>query len=282
MASNNNSRKSSCSVADSGISCSTINSNTINLRYACYWVDSCKGYHEWDNCPIRPHELRSKLGIYYSSNGIFKRFTSCQIGHNLSLKDNSTGCTMVNLLIYEKKNNENWLLFVTKSLKEKRQKHDGGLVRQPLLTLPSSNPCKKGEHAKDVATRALQTITDRNEINEGLRSRLQRFLFVDASVIYPLYLTNDQAKLLTDNFESNEEVTALHWFPLSVVLERLPEWNQYPSKPAEEKELAQVHHPHCDGIKLQQGNEEHTMWSVTIFQLMCIKSEVGFETFLRT
>jgi len=202
--------------------------------------------------------------------------------NNLSLEHNPTGSTMINLLIYKKEDNEPWLLFVTKLVKEKRQDNVEGFNRQLLLTLPSSNPRKKNEVIRQVAVRALESITDENEITKDLSSHLKHFLFVDASVIYPLYLTSDQAKLLTEHFSPNEEVITLHWFPLSTVLSQLPEWNDYLSRQAEGNELAQIRHPNHTGIKLNKENEEYTMWSVTATGLMCIRNHVGFEKFLQS
>lgn len=274
-----NSRRSSCSNADSGISCQTT-AETVNPRYACYWTDNCKGKHELDSCRIRPNELRGKLGIYYSPNSIYKRFSRDQI-NNLPLGHNPTGCTMISLLIYKNENNETWLLFVTKLVKEKQPDDGERTVRQLLLALPSSNPRKKNEDLKNVAARALESITNTSEINKDLRSRLKRFLFVDANAIYPLYLNNEQANLLTTQFSSNEEVTSLHWHPLSTVLSKLPEWNDYLSRPAEENELAQIRHPTRVGIQLNNDDENSKIWSVTTSSLMCIRNHVGFEEFLK-
>ncbi len=274
-----NSRRSSVSNADSGISCNTT-ATTVNPRYACYWLSSCHGQHELDDCQVREHDLRGKLGIYYSSNAMFRRFSRDEI-NKLPLEQNPTGCTMISLLIYKIENNETWLLFVTKSVKEKRQDNLDGTSRQLLLTLPSSNPREKNEVAKQVAVRALENITHESEILKDLRPRLRRFLFFDANAIYPLYLPNDQADLLTTSFSSNEEVTSLHWFPLSTVLYQLPEWNDYLSRQAEGRELAQIRHRDHVGIKLNKDNEEFTMWKVTATSLMCIRNHVGFDEFLR-
>jgi hypothetical protein len=150
-----------------------------------------------------------------------------------------------------------------------------------LLTFPSSNPRQKNELQKQVAARALESIIDNSDILKAPRSRLKRFLFVDANSIYPLYLTNEDANLLTNHFLPNEEVTSLHWFPLSTVLSQLPEWNNYLARQEMEGELAQVRHDVHTGIKLNKGNEEFTMWSVTATCLMCIRNHVGFEEFLK-
>lgn len=274
----NNSRRSSFSNSDSGISCNTT-AEVVDPRYACHWTDTCQGQHELNRCPIRQNELRGKLGIYYSPNGIYKRFSRDQI-NNAPLENNPTGCTMINLLIYKNENNQPWLLFVTKLVKQKHP-DNREVTRQFLLTLPSSHPHKKNEDPKNVAARALESITNNNEIHRDLRSRLQRFFFLDASAIYSLYLTNEQANLLTDQFSSNEDVTALHWFPLSTVLNQLPSWDDYISKQAEGNELAQIRHPIHAGIRLNDDDENSTLWSVTATYLMCIENHVGFKEFLK-
>ncbi|CAF4896026.1 unnamed protein product [Rotaria sp. Silwood1] len=274
-----NSRSSSVSRADSGISCNTTDT-TVNPRYECRWTDNCRGQHELDDCPVRLRELRGKLGIYFSPNASFKHFSRDHM-NDLSLESNPTGCTMIHLLIYKRKNNETWLLFVTKFAKEKRRDNEATPNRQILLTLPSSNPCMKGEYHKNIAARALNSITNESEITTNLRPRLKRFLFVDANAIYPLYLTDEQADLLTTHFSPNEEVISLHWYPLSTVLSQLPNWDDYLSRQAEGRELAQVRHPDHTGIKLNTENNEHTMWSVTATCLMCIRNLVGFDAFLQ-
>ncbi|CAF1256593.1 unnamed protein product [Adineta steineri] len=60
-----NTRRSSSSYSDSGISVSTAGT-TVNQRYACYWTNQCQGHHELDQCQDRRNQLRGKLGIYYS------------------------------------------------------------------------------------------------------------------------------------------------------------------------------------------------------------------------
>ncbi|CAF1187830.1 unnamed protein product [Adineta steineri] len=274
-----NTRRSSSSYSDSGISVSTAGT-TVNQRYACYWTNQCQGHHELDQCQDRRNQLRGKLGIYYSPVARYNRYVRDEI-NNLSLEFNPTGCTMINLLIYKIEKNETWLLFVSKSVKEKRQHDRVEVTRQLLLTFPSSNPCRRDEHQIQVAERALKTITNENEILSSLRSRLKRFLFVDASSIYPLYLTNEQADILTEKFSPNDEVTSLHWFRLSTVLSQLPEWNNYLTREAIGKELAQVRHDDLSGIRLSEENEAGTLWSVTAFCLMCIRNHVGFEEFLK-
>lgn len=270
------SRSSSISCADSGISVGT----DVNPRYACYWIDSCRGQHEIVNCSFRHKDLRGKLGIYYSPNAMFKRFTLDRI-NSLPLDSNPTGCTRISLLIYKVVDNEKWLLFVTQKRKEKQQHHETDSSPQLRLTFPSSNPRKKNEMQKDVALRALEGITHEREITKDLRPRLKRFLFVDAYATYPLFITNEHADLLTASFSPNEEDISLHWFPLSTVLSQLPTWENYLTRQAEDGELAQIRHDIRAGINLTTANEEYTIWSVTATVLMCIRNHVGFDEFLQ-
>ena len=152
-----------------------------------------------------------------------------------------------------------------------------------MFALPSSNPRTKGERPEAVGRRALETVTDRNELLEWVRPHLQRFLFVDASVIYSLLLTEDHAALLTKNFKPNDEVHSLHWFPLEYVLRQLPESPHYLKQPAEGDELAQVRHSIITAtVKLRNGDTECNVWSVLEFYLMCIREHVQFDTFLQS
>ena len=272
------SRRSSVSNTDSGICCDTT-ATGVNPRYKCYWSDKCNGQHELDDCRTRSSELRGKLGIYYSPNAIYKRFLRDTI-NELSLEHNPTGCTMVHLLIYKRNDNETWLLLATKSLKEKPRESTRQTSRQLLLTFPSSYPRVKGEIQKDVAARALKTITDNNEIARNLRSRLKRFLFVDANVIYPLYFTDEHTTVLTSHFSPDDEIHSLHWFPLSTVLSELPEWNNYLARQETATELAQIRHHDHIGIKLNKDNDQYILWSVAATCLMCIRNHVGFDEFL--
>ncbi|CAF1928653.1 unnamed protein product [Rotaria magnacalcarata] len=274
-----NSRSSSVSCTDSGISCSSTFS-TVNPQYACYWTPNCNGYHEFDDCPIRSRQLRGKLGIYYSPNAVFKRFMRDQI-NGLQLESNPTGCTMVNLLIYKIENDETWLLFATKLLRQQQQKNAVKPSQQLLLALPSSHPSKKDELQKDTAARVLEYITNETEVTKNIRSRLKRFFFVDASVIYPLLLNTEEVNRLKTDFSTNEEIRSLHWFPLSMVLSRMPQWDDYLRMEATEKELAQIRHNFPEQMKLNTDNQEYTMWSPTQCYLMCIRNHVGFDTFLQ-
>lgn len=280
MAYRNDSRRSSISNADSGIS-STNSTRNIHSRYACYWVENqCKGNHELDLCPVRRQQLSGKLGIYYSSNGIFRRFMVDEINRK-SLRYNPTGCTMVNLLIYKHENDQIYLLFAMKNLLDKSQESNGHTERRLLLGLPTSYPCRKDEMQKQVAVKALETITNVNEITANARGKLRSFLFVNAAAIYPLQLSVDQAKLLTDRFSPNEDVTSLHWLSLSTVVHQLPTMNNYLSRREEGNELAQTHDVSFPNITFNHGNEQLTMWSVLVQYLVYARHHVGFETFLR-
>ncbi|UJR12940.1 hypothetical protein I4U23_017113 [Adineta vaga] len=274
----NNIRK--CSYADSGISESTT-VKWVNPRYACYWLESCQGQHELDDCEYQRRERSGKLGIYYSSNAEYRRFLRDEINYK-DLSTNPTGCTMVLLLIYKIENNTTWILFVTKFLKEKRHKYETESTRQSLLAFPSSNPCKKGEDHTEVALRALQTITDRQEILDNYQLRLKRFLFVDAISIYPFLVTSEQAKLLMRKYSQNEEVHSLHWFSLPEILNQLPEWPNYLTKEAHGEALAQIKHVQHPTIQLKRDidGKIFTLWSVTTNVLMCIRNHVGFHEFL--
>ena len=279
MASNSY-RRDSNTTSDSGISSGSTNV-AVHPRYACYWLDKCRGLHEVDHCHARKNDLHGKLGIYYSFNNRYRRFTRDRLS-NVSLEGNPTGCTMVNLLIYRKHQDQVQLLLVTKSLMDKNGDDQSNQQRQLLFALPSSNPKKKGERPEAVGRRALETVTDRNELLEWVRPHLQRFLFVDASVIYSLLLTEEHADLLTKHFKPNDEVHSLHWFPLEYVLRQLPESSHYLKQPAEGDELAQVRHSIATAsVKLRDENTERNMWSVAALYLICIREHVQFNVFLQ-
>ena len=275
---NDSSRRSSVSNADSGISSLNLGRG-VNSRYACFWCEGCQGRHELDDCPQRESELRGKLGIYYCTNGVFKRYLRDEM-NNLSLRDNPTGSTMFNLLIYKHENDQTWVLFVMKHRRDKQQNGDESNHRQYLLALPSSSPRQRNERPEQIARRALETITTVNAITQNLRSRLRRFLFVDAAVIYPLHLTNDQAQLLTDSFSPNEEVLSLHWFPLPIALDPDQKFTNYLSRDEEGNNLAQVRHFKFPNIVLNDGDRNLTMWSVLVGFLVYIENHVGLERFL--
>ncbi|CAF1006695.1 unnamed protein product [Adineta ricciae] len=233
MASNNN---RTTSYSDSGFSERTA-AGSVNPRYACYWLESCQGQHEFDDCSHRSNELNGKLGIYYSPNAEYRLFDRDEINEK-NLRENPTGCTMVQLLIYKIEKGTTWLLFVSKRLKEKRFRQES--IREQLLAFPSANPCRKFEDRAEVALQALQTITDQQEILQDYQLRLKRFLFVDAISAYPFQITPSEVKLLMKGYSSNDEVHSLHWFPLTEILNQLPEWPNYLAKEQTEHRLAQI------------------------------------------
>ncbi|CAF4004842.1 unnamed protein product [Rotaria sp. Silwood1] len=128
---------------------------TINPGYACYWSDSCRGLHELNQCPYRNAELHGKLDVYYSSIGIYKRFSVDKLSH-VSLKGNPTGRTMVHLLIYTiRSQGEIEILFGLGHRKNTSSEE----TRCPLLSLPLTRPCKRGESGMQMARRALEWVT---------------------------------------------------------------------------------------------------------------------------
>jgi hypothetical protein len=128
----------------------------------------------------------------------------------------------------------------------------------------------------------LKTLTNENEIIKNIQSNLKRFIFIDANVIYPLYLTDEHAKLLTDHFVSNDEVSSIHWLRFSTVRNQLPVWNDYLDIQADnDGELAQIRRSDHIGIQLKEGDKELTLRSVTAMCLKCIRNYVGFEIFLQ-
>ncbi|CAF3568621.1 unnamed protein product [Rotaria sp. Silwood1] len=246
---------------------------TANPHYACYWLDSCGGHHELNQCSRWRAELRGKLGIYYSQNG---KYTTFDYDHRsgVNLKHNRTECTTMHLLIYTiRSNGETEILF---GLSNRRNKHSEA-NRRSLLSFPTSKPRKRNEDGEQIARRAFKWIADQIDIPEnGLKPR---FLFQNANVVYPLHLNNEQADIFTENFTPNEELLSLHWVSLRLVLERLLEWTNYLTSEATANELAQQRDINPIGIHLG----EHELWSVTTTCLMCIREHVpgGFETFLQ-
>ena len=138
------------SSTSSGYS-SQSSSIAVNPRYSCFWLDSCCGQHELTACSHWKNDLRGKLGIYYSPNGFYKRFARDAL-NNVHLSHNPTGCTTVHLLIYRiRPNGEKEVLF---GLSHRRNTRDEA-TRHPLLSFPSSKPCKRGEYGKPIARRAF-------------------------------------------------------------------------------------------------------------------------------
>jgi hypothetical protein len=180
--------------------------SAVKPHYACYWLDSCGGSHELDQCEYWNDELRGQLCLYYSPLG---NPTYFDVEWHPKLKHNPTGCTKVHALIYTIRSQDQTEILFGLS----HQHHE--------LVFPSSKPRRRGEPHMEVARRALDWITGETAIIEkGLKSR---FLFCDANIIYPVYLTNEQADRLTNTFIPSEQILSLHWFSLETVLGRLEE-----------------------------------------------------------
>ena len=192
------------STASSGYSSQHV--SDVNPHYACYWLDACGGGHELNQCECWKDELRGQLGLYYSPFGMPTYFG---VETNSNLTYNPTGCTTVHVLIYTiRSDGRKYILFGMRD-------QDG------VLVLPSSKPRRRGEPSVEAARRALEWITEETTIvGQGLQSR---FLFFDANIIHPLYLTNEQAELLMQNFMSSEQIGSLHWLSLEAVLQLLAE-----------------------------------------------------------
>ena len=263
---------STVSTASSGYSSQV--STYVNPQYACFWLDSCCGRHELNDCSHWEHELNGKKGIYYNSNGMYKRFSRDDISYGTDLGNNRTGCTTVYLLIYRvTAQNEREILLGLQSRKEK----DDGIQPRELLVFPWAKPFKRGVSGKPFALRAFKSVSDREDIfNQSFQPR---FLFQHASVIYPLHLTEKQADTVSQSFKPNDILLSLHWFPLANVLAQLPAWKKYLISEETPTELAQ--HQDITPIGIRLGS--HDLWSGTARSLMCIREHVpdGFETFLR-
>lgn len=271
------SRSSSVSYADSGISSDRQDDN-VNPRFACFWLDGCQGMHEFDHCQARKAQLRGKLGIYYSPNTLFKRFTRDNLSE-VSLQHNPTGCTMISLLIYKYENDQIWLLFINQLLKENHR--DTHCERRPYLALLSSNPRTKGERPEMIAQRAMELITAENTLTTGLRSKLKRFLFIDAFAIYPLFIMKEQADLLDCPLPQNTHIQSLHWFPLATIQSKMSKKEDFLKYPATNVELAQIRQSCYPKIDLDgdDGIKYH-MWYPTTKVLNCIHNYVEFDQFL--
>nr|ACD54636.1 unknown [Adineta vaga] len=193
---------SNASTTSSGYTIQT--STNINPNYRCYWLNSCQGNHELRSCSHWREELRGKLGIYYPSNGTYRRFSRDNLS-GANLEHNPTGCTTVHLLIYTiRSDGMKEILF---GLSNRRENHHDS-TRRPLLSFPFSKPCKRREPGLNITRRAFKWISDDETIaRQDLKSY---FLFQHANVIYPWYVTNEQANLLTNNFQANEELISLH------------------------------------------------------------------------
>ena len=239
--------------------------NSLNSHYLCYWRSTCNGQHELNECRYWKNELNGKLGLYYSSTGDYKLFTRDGI-NNKNLQDNPTGCTLVHLFVFNTENEK--ILFGLKWCKERRSDRQ----RQLQLTFPSANPYKQNGDMLQIPFRAFQWLTtDDHFANQCLEQGLKnRFLFLDANVIYPVHLTNEQVTKLTQDFKPNEEFQSLHWFPLAQIISHLPAWPEYILQEETADELLQItrNHPR----EMQIGG--YQLWRVAAVCLMCIREHV--------
>ena len=273
------SRRSSASTADSGISDSTVveQRNGINPRYACHWLPICRGDHEADQCRARWSGLRGKLGFYYSSDGTYKTFDRDELS-TVSLVFNRTGCTRVYVLIYTKTEGEVSILFIGAPKREKRRPEEG---KQQLLAFPSSSPCCQSEAPAITAKRALESISGDRDMIRDITSRVRSFLFVNANAVYPVCVSKDEADQLLRGFQPTEEASTVHWFTLAHLLSRLPAGDNYLTSPATATQLAQVQDEDHYDVHLGTGKGTYRLWSPTVFHLMCIRDFVRFEVFLQ-
>lgn len=264
------------STTSSGYFSSKPNTPTtpLNSHYLCYWHPTCNGQHELNQCEYWENELRGKLGMYYSHQGIYKLFERDQLS-TCNLEYNNTGCTRVNLLVYNIEMKE--VLFGLKWCKERRSDRQKRL----LLAFPSAQPCRRSERMLRIPSRAFEWLTTDTEFaNQCLKHNLKnRFIFHDANVVYPVLLTNEQALKLTNEFHRNEEFQTLHWFSLSEILSQLPTWSNEIKEEETASELAQIQYKRPEGIKLK----EYELWHVTVTSFMCIRDYVpgDFQTFLK-
>lgn len=252
----------------------SVNTTSLNSHYLCYWLPSCDGQHELDECTYWKSELNGKLGIYYSPSGSYKLFMKDELSTK-NLEHNNTGCATVRLLAFNYENQQ--VLFGLRRCKGPRDDRQKRL----LLAFPSAQPCRRNERMLRIPSRAFQWLTTDTEFaNQCLKQGLKnRFLFYNANVIYPVYLTNEQASKLTDEFEENEEFVSIHWLPLTDILPQLPPWRNDMIKKATGSELAQIPDIKPTRIRIQN----YQLWHVTAMCLMCIREHVpdGFETFLK-
>lgn len=178
----------------------------VNPHYACYWLEACDGGHELNRCSKWNDELKGHLSRYYSPLGIPTYFG---VETDSKLEHNPTGCTTVHVLIY------------TTRPQGRKDILLGLNDQHGVLVFPSSKPRRRGEPSMEVARRALEWITEETTImGQGLQSR---FVFFDANIIYPLYLTNEQTDRLIQTFMPSEQIRSLHWLSLEAVLQLLAE-----------------------------------------------------------
>lgn len=158
---------------------------TFDDKWKCSWFPEC-------NAPCQPpcrnpehirkkcaaynqHELKDcvhgKWGFYYSPDGSIQTWRGIH-------KDNPSGCAIVYLLIYNQ-DKQQFLFELNKN----------GKYNFPSYRRLTSYP----EDLYEVAIKYLATLFS-NDNQNHLRSCIpHRFIFTDASVIYPVRLNNEDA-----------------------------------------------------------------------------------------
>jgi hypothetical protein len=159
--------------------------NTFDDRWKCGWFPECNApcqkpcenpNHTRKKCAAYgPHELKDcvhgKWGFYYSPKGHIKKWSGIH-------QHNPNGCAALYLLIYNQDKQQ--LLF------DLNKNANFNLPCYRRLTFDPDDLHK-------VATRFLSTLFSTDNEKVPLPSILQRFIFTDASVIYPVCLNNEYA-----------------------------------------------------------------------------------------
>jgi hypothetical protein len=133
-------------------STTTTTRRRLNSHYLCYWLDSCNGRHELDQCYYWEEELCGKKGSYYSPSGDYKLFTQDGMT-GVNLRNNRTGCTRVHLLVFNEDRKE--ILFGLKLCKDNKNDRQKRLQ----LTFPSAEPYQRNGNMLQIPPRAFQWLT---------------------------------------------------------------------------------------------------------------------------
>ncbi|CAF4652283.1 unnamed protein product [Rotaria sp. Silwood2] len=249
--------------------------SSVNKQYACYWLDTCRGQHKLSNCKDfkKEYDHTGKMIYYYSPDGSYMKFDRND-GGNDRRAYNPKAIQRLHLFLYTiRPNGEKEILFGLANGRTVNHVY----INHPFLSFPYSKSFKRFQDIMSLAQRTLEWITDQPDIlQQGLKSR---FIYQHSNVVYPLYLTAEQADILTENFTNNVDLRSLHWFPLTTVLERIADWSNKPANVKTVKNLAKQEFIEPQGIYLG----EHELWSVTAACLMYIQEHVpdAYKTFLR-
>ncbi|CAF0889075.1 unnamed protein product [Adineta steineri] len=174
----------------------------FNNDWKCGWFPECNAPcqspcrnvdHPRKKCAAEKlHELKDcvhgKWGFYYSPYGAIRTWGGIN-------KFNPSGCAVVYLLVYNR--NKQQFLF--------------DLSKKGEYTLPSHRRLTYDpEDLHVVATRILDTLLLPGNQNVPVTSIPRRFIFTDASVIYPVCLNNENASQII--FKNGRK-----WFDRKVV-----------------------------------------------------------------